>query len=140
MSCVKLFLSQFLVPGFLSTGGLSFVSVCVMVMATPESSNSSQMENPEILLEELSSDILENDLVKSKVLVGKIRSTKVCNIKAVKDILSKAWVSCPDAHIEDLGKNVFLFCFNHEEEASVDHEKNSMVCNEPFTMFGEVET
>lgn len=72
---------------------------------------------PEVLLEELSSDNLGNEDLANKVLVGYIRSAKIYNVKAVKDILVKAWASTPRVHITELGKNMFLFCFSKEVDA-----------------------
>lgn len=74
-------------------------------------------DDPEVLLEELSFESLGNDELESKALGGNIRSAKIYNVKVVKDILSKAWASTPGAHITELGKNMFLFCFPKEADA-----------------------
>lgn len=66
----------------------------------------------------------------NKALVGKIRSTKILNVKAVKDVIFKAWISYKGLHITELGKKCFLFSFNHEVEAKEVLQKSSMVHHE----------
>lgn len=86
-------------------------------MAASSSSHSSFVENPEILLDVLEEDNLQNDELVEKALVGKIKDIKVFNVKAIKEILSKAWFSSPNVHITELGHNIFLFCFPTPTEA-----------------------
>lgn len=54
----------------------------------------------------------------NKALVGKIRTSKKLNIKAVKEIMSKARSIYKGLHITELGQNMFLFSFNQEAEAT----------------------
>lgn len=53
----------------------------------------------------------------NKALVGKIRTTKKLNIKAVKEIIAKAWGNYKELHITELGQNMFLFSFHQEADA-----------------------
>lgn len=77
-------------------------------------------EDPEVLQEELSSENLQDDNIASTASVGSIRSSKIYNVKVVKDILAKAWSSYPEVHSSELGKNMFLFCFPKPDEDATE--------------------
>lgn len=68
-------------------------------MASLSNQHGDASEDLEVLLEELASDNLENEEIANKALVGYIRSGKIFNFKAIKEIISKAWVSMSRVHI-----------------------------------------
>lgn len=111
---------------------------CVVLMANPLRPQIPVTEDPEVLVEELSSDNLGNEDLASKVLVGNIRSTKIFNVKAVKDILSEAWASIPGVHITELGKNIFC-SISLKKQMHRGDEKTPVVRDESLTLFREVE-
>lgn len=80
-------------------------------MASSSSSHTVVLENLEIFNDILEEENLQNDELVERDLVGKIKSRKIFNAKAVKEILSKAWLVSPNVHITELGQNMFLFCF-----------------------------
>lgn len=73
-------------------------------------------DNPELLTEDLQPDTNNNGELANKALVGKIRANKVFNVKAMIDIISKAWVGFPGLQISELGNNMFLFSFAKKED------------------------
>lgn len=75
------------------------------------------VEDPELLQEELISVNLQEEIISNATLVGCIRFVKIYNIKAVKEIMAKAWSSYSEIHISEVGKNMFLFSFQKNEDA-----------------------
>lgn len=74
-------------------------------------------DDPEILNVDLVSENQNSISLSNKARVGKIRTMKKLNIKAVKEIIAKAWSTYSGLHITELGKNMFLFTFNQEADA-----------------------
>lgn len=115
MSSSSLVLVVVLSRSFFSVGQALFDLVVVMASSSvPQESDS---DNPEVLNVNLVSKNQNSISLSNKALVGIIRATKIMNIKALKEIIFKAWNSYKGLHITKLGKNMFLFSFNHKAEA-----------------------
>lgn len=85
-------------------------------MATSSSHQPIVEDNLEVLGENILCKNQVNVMLAKRALVGKIRSTKVKNVKAAKEIIMKAWSNYSGVHISEQGQNQFLFNFNKEED------------------------
>lgn len=86
-------------------------------MASASSSRGpEEVENPKILTEILVPANQNHTLLSRKSIVGKLRSTKVQNVKAVKEIISKAWANHSKFSITELGENRFVFNFEKDSD------------------------
>lgn len=70
-------------------------------MASSSSAPLVEEDNPEVVFEEFLCKNQENVTLAKRALMGKIRSDKVHNIKAAKDIILKAWSNYSGVHISE---------------------------------------
>lgn len=78
----------------------------------------SPCDSPEELTEILVPENKDNMKLAKRPLVGQLHSTKAQNKAATKGIKCKTWSAYKNLQISDLGKNMFLFTFENENDCS----------------------
>lgn len=104
-----------------------FLNPDLLFMAASSSNMSPILEDdPEMLEEPLDPAPQNNNELMNRTLVGKMRSVKSLNTKAVKEVIANAWANYPGLQITEVDKNLFMFHFANE------HHKEMVLKRAPW--------